>query len=93
MYSFNLKITQDHIEKGHIRECESCPVALALLEQFPNAVNAYVDSAGGTVLCVGIPKQSIVFDEWPDVLSKWICAFDNHNLVEPIEVVVEYRVA
>lgn len=69
-----ITVTQDHIDRGEVLECETCPIALAIAEQVkgPLPVSVYGD-------CVRIGEQTYLL---PEVAIDFIYFYD---LLEPVE--------
>ncbi len=81
-----IQVTKKHIEKGKAKDCERCPIALAILEQVPNCVSVDVtelDICGclncGTAFDITIPRKA----------SDFVVAFDNYRNVKPFEFELE----
>jgi len=77
-----VKVTQEHIDKGTVRDSSSCPIALALKETFK------VDFALATQynLQVGqFPENLIFLVPTPIKAINFMDAFDTESSCEPFE--------
>lgn len=72
------KVTQEHIDKGQRGQGKTCPVALALLEDY---TNPHVGTT--TIVCNTL---SIIDYYCSSDLHNWIIDFDEDNKVEPFEL-------
>ena len=77
-----ISVTEDHIIRGEQHDPRGCPVALAVLEHFPNAI-----IAAGICLRVGdawykLPRDVVQFEE----------DFDKGKWVEPFSFEIEEKV-
>lgn len=73
-----IAVTRKHINKGDRGECTSCPVALALLDAFPEAKRVSVDQDD---LVVTYPNGSAKSYCVPRSVSRFINKFDNQGRV------------
>lgn len=69
-------VTNDEITDGRIRDCERCPVALAIRKQLPH-------------LRVSVSKVAIIIQgavyNVSEPIRKFLLDFDNGRPVEPFE--------
>lgn len=72
----HIKVLQHHIDRGTPHSPHSCAVALAVLEQYPDAKNVSIG------FCIGIGDQFYVT---PNEVHDWIVKFDDYQHVEPFE--------
>jgi len=70
-------VTQKHIDAGMRKDCERCPVALALID-------AHVSFYGISSTRVHSFKEPRIL-ELPDVATAFIHRFDDGEAVEPFE--------
>jgi hypothetical protein len=83
METITVRVSQDHINRGISGNCERCPVALALLEAFPEAKSVGVDAD-----LIEIYYQGTVdSDEFgtPEAAAVFISNFDDNIVGEPFE--------
>jgi hypothetical protein len=79
-----ITVTAGHIAKGEAGECERCPVALAILDAFPDPV--YV-SVGLDNIIVGPPGTVI---DAPLEVRAFIEVFDSTGDGEPFTFTLDY---
>jgi len=72
-----IKVNQVHIDNGEARNCERCPVALALQD-----AGLFEPSIGYSTLYAGVNRDEY---EFPDVVGSKILAFDDGLGMEPFE--------
>jgi len=74
-----IKVTQDHIDRGHERNGSSCPIALAIGEMGMDSVFV------GSNITFSCPTFGVVSERTPPVAVQFICEFDSELPVEPFE--------
>ena len=80
-FEFEINVTQDHIDRGQRQNCEECPIALAVKEQFPDKVwNISVEEELFIDWKDGPYGESFIF---PEIASAFIVDFDNNQPVGP----------
>jgi hypothetical protein len=85
-----VNVTQDHIDRGVAKNCEFCPVALALKKSFPGALDVGVNQA---TLSFSDPERRFWWTEAPDEVSDFIIMFDCGQPVEPFSFRVRMKLA
>ena len=80
------KITQAHIDLGLRGQCEECPVALALMDVFPDAKRITV---GGMWINVFLPEKKLNA-RVSGVVSDFIENFDKGFDVQPMEFALTF---
>jgi len=75
-----VKITENHIKKGHRCSGSTCPVALAIKEFTPFKSL----SVGLLYIYIEYNNMSKIV-RMPENVQRFISKFDSHQLVEPIE--------
>ena len=68
-----ISVTQEDIDAGEQFLCNACPIARAIVRQFPEA--AWVD-ADGTSILMGLRRGSFLRGETPDEAHDFMCEFD-----------------
>lgn len=74
-----LNVTQDHINRGKRQDCSACPIALALMDQFPGAE---VEVSGVGILIKKRLKDYKKYWSNPET-AKFISTFDYGFPVKP----------
>lgn len=92
--NMKIKVTKDHIIRGQPGECDNCPVALAIREQYPNVKEIMVAEAQQPIVyIITVAGRKLSFELLPEALS-FICDFDgqycgipsyNKNSFKPFE--------
>jgi hypothetical protein len=79
-----IKVEQRHIDKGVRSNCEACPIALAVLEQYPDAHAVTVDDD----IVAGIDEfdaEHCVRFHMSTAALDFMCDFDEGRAVKPFE--------
>jgi hypothetical protein len=84
-----IRVTADHIAKGQRCDSESCPIALAVSEQWGPCHRIQVDPAGIIVFPGDLDRWWTV-DPPPLAAQLFMEAFDEGHSVEPFEFAVEW---
>jgi hypothetical protein len=90
MEKTTVRVSQSHIDKGIKQDCEKCPVALAVLDAFPDAKWVSVDDDTIEVNY----KNSFDSDEFdtPQAAAEFMMTFDaGIGGCEPFEFTIEPR--
>ena len=74
-----INVTAEHIAKGKRRDCQSCPVALAIRDALPDVGVVKVGSEG---LVLGNIPHLVELD-LPKAVADFIWYFDDSGLVKP----------
>lgn len=77
--TLTVRIAQDHLDRGERGSAWSCPLALAVSEMFPNALEV---RAGSMHLTVIFPDMAVRW-EYTDALQLFIWAVDNQHDPKP----------
>ena len=75
-----IAVTQDHINRGIVEDAECCPIALALRDTIPGTWEVHPEDIRNN----GIPA----FNLSPSLVA-WICAYDNGEKMNPIDVYLD----
>lgn len=77
-----VEVTQDDIENGVARDCNRCPIALALRRQFPHCLNV-VDNETVSIL---FPYEELIY-QLPNEAQVFIERFDYSldPIIQPIK--------
>lgn len=76
-----ITVTQEHIDKGRIRDAFNCPVSIALQEQF-KVVTVAVNRI--TIDIGRFPDEVFAEDlPCPQVVKDWIANYDDFNRNRP----------
>lgn len=81
MKKITVKVTQEHIDNGGLRNCRACPVALALIDAGYSEVAV---SADGLYISDSFGRLEV-----PPAVAKFIKAFDSGYQVWPFEFALE----
>jgi hypothetical protein len=77
-----VSVTAEHITKGFARDCERCPVALAIRDAFPAVAHVTVT---GLYVRMGIREH-----EMPAEVQQFTWAFDTGQPIEPFTFELDY---
>ena len=84
-----IRVTQEHIDQGEPQNGSSCPIALALQEQWDGEVtDVEVLAEGATVYT---PGGWYCADTWPQVASSFVEEFDYGEGGDPVEFPVTWH--
>lgn len=81
-----VRVTREHIANGVIRDCERCPIALALIDALGDLFTpgSWVDVEMGMVMFCRAGEET--WTAWtPDVAATFIEDFDHGDDVAPLE--------
>jgi hypothetical protein len=83
-----ITVTMQHIEDGMARCASHCPVALALIDAFPEAVGIFVNADHLKIW----PRWSVepAYLEMSPEVQNFVFAFDNGEPVEPFAFTLDY---
>lgn len=78
----NIEVKDEHINHGERSFCDSCAIALALLDVFPRAKKIEVQDAD--YIRIDGKKHSVASDDFERV-TNFIYNFDTGRLVSPMD--------
>ena len=86
--TLEIAVTQDDIDRGEVKNCERCAVALAALRAGKAAgIPADTASADNCIIALGTRTpagfEAVVRYRTPDAVDAWIDGFDSYEHVEP----------
>ena len=82
-----ISVTREHIANGVREDCEHCPIALAILETFPDVNYAAV---GPDACTIGTPDGSDTELNLPGEALDFIWGFDDDGAGEPFTFELDY---
>lgn len=83
-----IRVNPEHIDAGEPDNCEKCPIALAVLEQFGDKL-AWIEVSEAEI-SLHTPGTEYAADP-PAEAVEFITRFDNCDPVQPFEFTVEWR--
>ena len=75
-----VKVNNDHIQYGVKRNCEKCPIALALQDEFPY----HAIEVGDDGVTIGADYYDL-----PEIAQDFISDFDDGMSVQPFEFMLD----
>ncbi len=78
-----IKVTQEHINKGCVKESSICPIAKAILDSDKNIINVYVHNYSVLIKRKDYSGHNRI--ELPERVVNFILAFDGGHPVTPFE--------
>jgi hypothetical protein len=87
-----IKVTQEHIDRGHKADCYVCPFALAACEAIRDTPYMFVMAASTFLRLQCNPSKQMSYDisiEWPMQAQRWIIGYDAGDLMYPITVEID----
>lgn len=88
-----IRVTAEHIEEGIPQDCEDCPIALAIVEQWDGPINHHdiaVDNREVLVIQRHRGGQRSFTAQLPPEAMRFVQSFDDGYQVEPFEFTVEW---
>ena len=83
-----VKVTQEHIDKGCIRQSSNCPIALAIREAIDNTKDCSVGNLHYSIWEKDVSSFGRLI-ELPCEVIIWIDDYDHHKKVKPFEFEIE----
>ena len=80
-----INVTQDHIDKGDMSNCDTCPIALAIMDT--GAALASVGSYTAEAAFFTPESEQVTFD-LPPFARAWLGKFDQGTPVQPFTFTV-----
>lgn len=85
MKTMTINVTQEHIDRGTMEDCEHCPVALAINEAIPGTRS----DVGGNQIYIGNYHCTSREIQTPEVVRQFIARYDSDVLVKPFSFTIE----
>ena len=81
-----IQVTQSNIDLGQRGKAKLCPVALAIKESVPDALNVVVGSVGAWWDIARATNRGYVHFSFSHDAETWIAAFDTEAPMRPVTV-------
>lgn len=82
MKTLKIEVTQEHIDSGVVRDCQQCPIAIAIAQHLTHRI---VVEVGDSALLTHSETGKLVDVDLPDEADDFICAFDGEDISDPVK--------